>query len=55
MTERIIQLAQKGNQYALRGVAAAKRLGVPDSRMANSIWKLGEVYMVVNIASPPPE
>jgi hypothetical protein len=52
MIERLIQLCQKKNRYALRGVAEAKLTYAPDSRMSNSVWKNGAIYAMCNVASP---
>jgi hypothetical protein len=52
MVERLIQLCQKGNKYALRGLADAKLAYAPDSRMANSIWESGAIYKMADVSSP---
>lgn len=52
MVERLIQLCQKGNKYARRGLAEAKLAYAPDSRMSNSIWKSGAIYKMADVSSP---
>lgn len=52
MIERLIQLCQKRNRYALRGLENAKLTYAPDSRMVNSIWQSGAIYAMTNVASP---
>ena len=53
MTDRLIELYQKGNRYAKRGLEAAKLTYVPDSRMANSVWGNGAIYNMIDAGSPP--
>lgn len=52
MIERLIELYQNGNRYALRALADAKLVNTPDSRMRNSIWQIGAIYSVADVAMP---
>ena len=52
MVERIIELCQKKNRYALQALGAAKLTCTPDSRMKNSVWEKGAIYAMADIATP---
>lgn len=52
MVERLIELYERKNIYALRALEAAKLELAPDSRMANSIWENGAIYQLSDVANP---
>lgn len=52
MVERLMQLCQKGNAYALRGQEDAKLAGSPDAIMANPIYITGAIYDMADVSSP---
>ena len=53
MVERLVLLCENKNKYALRGLATAKLVCSPDSRMGNSIWEKGAIYRMEGIAADP--
>lgn len=53
MVDRLMKLCEKKNRFALEGLANAKLVCTPDSRMANSVWDKGAIYRMQSIASDP--
>jgi hypothetical protein len=52
MVEKLIQLCQNGNVYALRDLEKAKLSDSSGAIMANPIYKTGAIFDMTDISSP---
>ena len=52
MIERLIQLCQQKNKFALHAISEARLTLAPDARMQNSVWATGAIYGLADIANP---